>query len=414
MGRLKKVEPEAVATETAAKKPAVKTVEAVHTIKYSEPVTVPFAEPEADEADEAGLEVVEFEEDDTESKPRPLSPRARLREKLSRLGVTNQALKLRIDRLPLYDVNGQSGINAEKDYIRTTACTEAFFDSDDYLEHLRSFGPGTYWLTLRGGKSIVAQWQERIGGAPLPSTSAENPSPEIYQAAAPVDPFTALLKQAKQFAELRKLFAPESEAPPRAVANDGQQTTEQALFTLMNADNGLVDVAAGKLRQLLRGNGSNSNDTEKGWLDVLYMAIERDTLPKLVNQFASQFRPGAAGATSATQPTAPAEQSAPDAVAYQRLVSVLVNCARTNSDVIPALQAIDGFVALFPEHAGAVDGFLNAPIEMALPALAQSSPMAAEVVAMPHAAEWFTRLKAAYFEVNESEGSADEGLQQNA
>lgn len=410
MGRPKKVATEESTAETVAKKPAVKTVEAVHTIKYSEPVTVPVTEPEPEEAEEVELEGAEFDEGEIERRARPLSPRARLREKLAKLGVTNQALKLRIDRLPQYEINGQSGINAEKDYIRTTACTEAFFDSDDYLEHLRSFGPGTYWLTLRGGKSIVAQWQERIGGAPQAQPSAENPGVEVYQPAASVDPMASLLKQAKQFAELRKLLAPESDNQPRATANSEPQTTEQALLTLMNVDSGLVDTVAGKLRGLLKGSGNNPGEAEKGWMDVLYMAIERDTLPKLINQFATQFRPNApvANGDAPAQPTAPVEaQPSADVVAYQRLISVLVNGARVNGSVIPSLQAIDGFLALFPEHAGAVDGFMSAPAEMALPALAQSSPMAAEVVAMPHAADWFGQLKAAYFEGPESEVPED-------
>lgn len=404
MGRPKKVIVGETEAESAVKKPALKTVEAVHTIKYSEPVTVPVAEPEPDDTEGLVVDDVELD-DDAEPKARPLSPRARLREKLAKLGVTNQALKLRIDRLPNYDVNGQSGINAEKDYIRTTACTEAFFDSDDYLEHIRSIaGPGTYWLTLRGGKSIVAQWQERIGGAPA-IAPLENPAGEIYQPTPTVDPFASLLKQAKQFAELRKLFAPESDnAQPRQILSSDTPTTEQALLTLMNADNAVVDAVASKLKGLFRGNSGSSNDSEKSWMDVLYMAVERDTLPKLINQFATQFKPGAVNANPQPAQPAPVEpQPSPDVIAYQRLISVLVNCARVNGDVTPALQAIDGFVALFPEHAGAVDGFLNAPVEMALPAIAQSSPMAAEVVAMPHAAEWFGKLKTAYFDNEEGE-----------
>lgn len=406
MGRPKKVIAEGTEAENAVKKPAVKTVEAVHTIKYSEPVTVPVTESDPEETDEM-VEAVELDEEETEPKTQSKTLRMRLREKLAKLGVADQTLKLRIDRLPHYDVNGQSGINAEKEYIRTTTCTEAFFDNEDYLEHVRSAGgPGTYWLTVRGGKSILQQWQVRIGGSPQAQSSTENPTVESYSPVAPIDPFASLLKQAKQFAELRKLFAPESENQPRPAANSEPQTTEQALLTLMNVDNGIVDTVAGKLRSLLRGNGNASAETEKGWLDVLYMAVERDTLPKLINQFATQFRPGApvVNGDAPAQPTAPVEaQPSADVVAYQRLISVLINSARVNGDVMPALQAIDGFVALFPEHAGAVDGFLNAPVEMSLPALAQSSPMAAEVVAMPHAAEWFGKLKATYFEGSESE-----------
>ncbi|MFN0108538.1 MAG: hypothetical protein ACKVZH_06755 [Blastocatellia bacterium] len=398
MGRPKKVATEESTVETVAKKPAVKMVEAKHVVTYSEPLTIPVTESEPEETEETELEGAEFDEGEIERRARPLSPRARLREKLAKLGVTNQALKLRIDRLPQYEINGQSGINAEKDYIRTTACTEAFFDSDDYLEHLRSFGPGTYWLTLRGGKSIVAQWQERIGGAPQAQPSAENPGIEVYQPAAPVDPMASLLKQAKQFSELRKLLAPESETLSRAAAKSEPQTTEQALLTLMNADSGLVDTVAGKLRGLLKGSGNNPGEAEKGWLDVLYMAIERDTLPKLINQFAVQFRPQQQAQATVSQPpdnTPP--PMPPDVAAYQRLLTALTANMRANGDVSTVLTALDGFAALFPEHAANIEGFLSNDTQHLLGMLPQFYPPAAEVVGLPHAVEWVGKLKAAYF-----------------
>lgn len=406
MGRQKKVLTEEIAPESTVKKPALKTVEAVHTIKYSEPVTVPVTEPEAEEDQEVAVDDVEFDEE-VEPKARPLSPRARLREKLAKLGVTNQALKLRIDRLPNYDINGQSGINAEKDYIRTTACTEAFFDSDDYLEHIRSIaGPGTYWLTLRGGKSIVAQWQERIGGAPQALSSVENPSVEVYQpVATPIDPMASLLKQAKQFSELRKLLAPESEPVSRTIATTDAPTTEQALLTLMNADSGIVDTVASKLRGLLRGN-NGSGESERSWIDVLYVAIERDTLPKLINQFAAQFRAPQPDQATGNQPTDSPPPMPPDVLAQQRLLAVLTNAMRLNSDVATVLPALDGFAELFPEHRGMIEQFLSAEPEQLLTALPQFFPPAAEVVAMPHAKEWVQKLKAVYFG-EESEASPD-------
>lgn len=406
MGRPKKVTVEEIAPESPVKKPALKTVEAVHTIKYSEPVTVPVAEPEPEDDQEAITDEVEFEEE-AEPKSRPLSPRARLREKLAKLGVTNQALKLRIDRLPNYDINGQSGINAEKDYIRTTACTEAFFDSDDYLEHIRSIaGPGTYWLTLRGGKSIVAQWQERIGGAPQALPSAENPSVEVYAPAiAPVDPMASLLKQAKQFSELRKLLAPESEHTSRVAANSDAPTTEQALLTLMNADSGIVDTVASKLRGLLRGN-NGSSESERSWVDVLYVAIERDTLPKLINQFTAQFRAPQDQATGNQLSDSP-PPTPPDVLAQQRLLAVLTNALRFNSDVATVLPALDGFTKLFPEHREMIEQFMDAETNNLLAALPGFFPPAAEVVQLPHAAEWIGKLKALYF----SEGEESEQLQ---
>lgn len=401
MGRAKKVVVDESAAEIVAKKPFVKTVDAVHTIKYSEPVTVPVAESEPDEVEDWLTE--EPEEAEEQKASRPPSLRARLKDRLEKAGVAGTQLRLRIDRLPLYEINGLSGINAEKEFVRVVSCTESYFDTEDYLENIRAFsGPGTYWLTIRAGKSIVAQWQEKIAGTPQNNVAtAENPTPIQYQPAAAIDPMASLLKQAKQFGELRKLLAPDGEIQPQRSPNDGQQTTEQALFTLMNADSGLVDTVASKLRGLLRGN-NGSNEAERSWIDVLYVAIQNDTLPKLINQLATQFRQPPVTAAPGNAPAVPVQQQlTPDAVAYERLTQVLLGSMRVNGDVTPVLQAVDGFLALFPEHGASVDAFLNAPIEAVMPALAQSSPLAAEVVAMPHAAEWLGKLKAAFFDEGE-------------
>ena len=406
MSRLKKNVVKAENSEPNEAILPTRKVEARHVITYVEPITVAAAETEPVENEDA--ELMELEEDDSGQTERAAKPsfRTKLRERLAKHGISDvEQLRLRVDRLPHYDENGLAGVNAEKDFVRIIPCVLDFITNDDYLEFIRSKdGPGAYWFTLRYKNTIAGSWHKKIGGM-AQTAPIENPVTEVYQSAPTVDPMTALLKQAKQFGELRKLLIPEAESQPQQTVSNGPQTTEQALLTLMNVDSGLVDTVAGKLRGLLRSSNGNA-ESEKSWLDVLYAAIERDTLPKLINQFATQFRPGQPVPTgqSQQQPTASAEppQSA-DAVAYQRLISVIVNCARVNGDVTPALQAIDGFVALFPEHAGAVDGFLNAPVEMSLPALAQSSPMAAEVVAMPHAAEWFGRLKTAFFDSGEIE-----------
>lgn len=403
MARQKKTENEIPLAETEVQKPALKEVTAKHTITYQEPFKIPVAEPESEEPEDAETDEVETEDDEAERKSRPLSPRARLREKLSRLGVGSQALKLRIDRLPQYEINGQSGINAEKDYIRTTQCTEAFFDGDDYLEHIRSVaGPGTYWLTLRGGKSVVAQWQERIGGPPLQAPGAvENPTVETYVPAPQVDGFTALLKQAKQFAELQKLFAPQAGNPSQIVTNGEAPTAEQALLTLMNADNAVVDTVASKLKGLFRSN-NGGGEPERSWLDVLYIAIEKDTLPKLINQFLPMAQPRQQSAPvhqPVVQPEPiPQQQPVPAFTdAYQRVIQILLGTMAANGDIEPVLRIIDGFVDLYPEHGPTIDGFVNTPTEMLLPGLAQISPQAAEIVALPHAKEWIEKLKAAYF-----------------
>jgi len=406
MARRKKLEPDETAVEGVAKKPAVQTVDAVHTIKYSAPVTVPAVEPEPDDSEDLAIEDFELD-DNAEPKPRPLSPRARLREKLAKLGVTNQALKLRIDRLPNYDLNGQSGINAEKDYIRTTACTEQFFDSDDYLEHIRSIaGPGTYWLTLRGGKSIVAQWQERIGGAP----QSDQPAIEGVTMASPaaVDPSVMMDAFMRQFEKFQKIQA--AMLPPwmkQANPNDWQppaqqpNTTESALLTLLNSEDELMTQAVGKLKKLFRGDGAAVED--KGPWDAIVAALTSPTLPQTIGMLVSQFRaPQQQPMTEA--PPVP-QQPPPDVLLYNQLLSILTETMKLNGDALPVLRAMDGFTTFFPQHQLQVENILNTDTPQLLAMLPQFFQPAAEVVSLPHAAEWLDKLKLAYFGEPEAEGS---------
>ena len=81
---------------------------------------------------------------------------------------------------------------------------------------------------------------------------------------------------------------------------------------------------------------------------------------------------------------------------------------RLNSDVATVLPALDGFVELFPEHRGSVEGLIAAETNQLLGMLPQFFPPAAEVVGLPHAPEWVGKLKAVYF--GEGEGEESEQL----
>lgn len=398
MGRPKKVTIEAEETEPVAGKPATKTVEARHVVTYTEPITVPVTEAETSEE-----EIDDEPDEEIEPRERVPSLRTRLRNRLAKNGITDaEQLRLRIDRLPLYDSNGQAGINAEKEFLRTLTCTESFFTSDDYLDTLRAIGgAGTYWLTLRHKNNIVASWQERIGGAP----QVEQSTIEGI-AAAPggsVDP-TAMIdvfwKQFDKFQKFQQAMLPpwmKELNPATMIMPQPNQpnTTEGALMTLLNADDELLNQAVGKLRKVFRGDGAAAE--EKGPWDAVVALITSPTLPQTIQMLAQQFRAPQPNQATGNQPPDSPPPMPPDVLAQQRLLAVLTNAMRLNSDVATVLPALDGFAELFPEHRGMIEQFLSAEPQQLLGALPQFFPPAAEVVGLPHAAEWVGKLKAMYF-----------------
>jgi len=409
MARRKTEEAEAVTVEPTTKKPGVKTVEAKHVVTYSEPITVPVKDEETDSEDEFD----EIEDEETErAKPRAPSLRTRLRDKLARNGIADtEQLRLRIDRLPLYDQNGQAGINAEKEFLRTTTCTESFFTSDEYLDHIRAIGgAGTYWLTLRHKNNIVASWQERIGGAPQAEQSAIEGVPVASNGA--VDP-TAVIdvfwKQFDKFQKFQQAMMPPwvKQFDPMAMMqqpalNPAANTTEGALMTLLNSDDELLNQAVGKLRKVFRGDGATSE--EKGPWDAVVAALTSPTLPAVVSQVLATFKTPTANPAETPQSQHQPQQPPPDVAAYQIVIRRLIDFLKLNGEVGSVIAAIDGFLNLFPQHQMSVEGLINLPPEQALQMLAQVEPMAAEAVALPHAVEWIQRLRDAYFQ---SEDNSD-------
>lgn len=412
MGRPRKNLVEAEVSESSEAKPATKLVDAKHVITYVEPVKVP-ASPEESGVDDP--EEFEFEEDGKPERTQKPSFRTKLRDKLSRNGIADsEQLRLRIDRLPLYDANGQSGVNAEKEFVRTTTCTEAFITGDEYLDHIRTVaGPGTYWLTLRHKNTIVASWQERIAGNPQTAPSSDAlpfDAGTVVNPQNPSDLMDAMFKQFEKFQKFQAAIMPPwmkgFDASQMMQANGQSQplTDETALLHILNREGDVVDKVAGKLKTLLRG---DSHSEEKGWVDVIHAALTSPTLPQTIQVLISQFRQPTAD--QPMQPaTAPPQQPAisPDVAAYERLIQRLLQAVHVNADVEPEMTTIEGFLALFPEHEFTLTQMLNTPTEMLLPALAQTSPMAAEIAQMPHAKEWIEKLKTAYFN-DASEGQPE-------
>jgi len=184
--------------------PQTKQVEAEHTIKYKQPFNIPTL-PDEDEDDDLSIDY------DEEERPKPKKIKLSIREKLkaklqgSAIGETDQ-VALRIDRLPYYDANGQTGLQADREFCSIIKCQIEFITNDEYLaETSKRHGAGMYWFTIRHYKSIMASWSHRVGGAPqVANVQAENGSnPQIvYQQIPGSPPAIPITKSLKELADV--------------------------------------------------------------------------------------------------------------------------------------------------------------------------------------------------------------------
>src|SRR5262245_53725794 len=137
---------EIIPSDPRAKPTKEQIVTARHTVVYESPeiVQIPIEEDE-DAPAEAQQQVEEIEQ-----APKQPTFRTKIRERFKARGIgVDETLHLRIDRLPLYEQNGLSGVRSEKEFCGVIPCTEKFFDTDEYLiEVQRRYGPGEYWLTV--------------------------------------------------------------------------------------------------------------------------------------------------------------------------------------------------------------------------------------------------------------------------
>lgn len=253
--------------------PQTKLVEAEHTIKYKQPFNVPAPPLPEDDEDDLSMDY-----DEEEERPKPKKIKLSIREKLkaklqgSSIGETDQ-ISLRIDRLPYYDANGQTGLQAEREFCSIIKCQIEFITNDEYLaETSKRHGAGMYWFTIRHYKSILASWSHRVGGAPqIASVQSENGSsnPQIvYQqipnTPAPAVPITKSLKELADVIELVDRIRGNNHEPPQIIEPPQSQISPDVqLASLLMAD---ADLKKKAIVNLL---GTKDKET-----DYIALAIE--------------------------------------------------------------------------------------------------------------------------------------------
>lgn len=152
--------------------------------KVVETKTITYEEPELEIED---TESASFEFDEKPYRRAAKSERVKNKERWQKKrGATGAQYRVRIDRLPMFDQNGQTGVNAERKFVKSVNCNAKFIDDEDYLETIRGMIqtgqtlPGAFWISVYDSIGGVDQWTEFVDGV--------MPSPQIIQHSNPNDP----------------------------------------------------------------------------------------------------------------------------------------------------------------------------------------------------------------------------------
>lgn len=325
---------------------------------------------------------------------------------------------LRVDRLPEYETTGKSGVGFRKFCGFLPIPSAEWLRDQCYLEEIQSRWAragecNSFAICIRKG-SVIFRYLPIVSVEPAPNNSlpginglpvdANGSTINVYgNHQNPTDLMEAFTKQFGAFQKLQAAMLPPwvKNLDPTALmqpptANPAPATTEGALLTLLNSEDELVTQAVGKLKKLFRGDGASVE--EKGPWDAVVALLTSPTLPQTISTLAQQFRAPQQHQATGNQPPNTPPPLLPDVLAQQRLLAVLTNAMRLNSDVATVLPALDGFTRLFPEHSGMIEQFMETDTENLLAALPGFFPPAAEAVQLPHAAEWVGKLKAIYFD----------------
>ncbi len=299
---------------------------------------------------------------------------------------------LRIYRLPSLSKNYVRGINS----TRREFC-EAVALTPDYLQYIKeTWGAGTYQLELRDENNKIVRRRPVSIAAPLidrgpavTRSAVENP------AAAPADPFAEIERVFGLMKKFQMIGAMQNPAP----APVEEMTPERALLTLASANDDLVKRAADSLTGLLFRDGERLS--EPSITEIIFEAVKRDTLPRMVSEIVAAFRPGPAIINTAAPDDyvafkAPATEAAPmmqAPAAEMILLSEIVRLCNFQAAPPAVASFVDSFISQHPEVKPYIDMFISMPLADAKSFVKSAIPAADAILNMPHADAWITALQ---------------------
>ncbi len=364
-------------------------------------------------------EIIEEVEEEIESVSEPIDPIARL---LHEIGASRSSWAMHVSRLPKYGRDERTDPKSRV-FVGTLTIPDAqYLAEGKYLEDIQArFAKGQetnhFYCCVRKDNRNYSYMPVVSVEPPDPITAAkaqvENPGAPINIFQTPqADGFDQFVKQAKRFAELRDLLFPQTmleKMQPAPQQNNEVLTTERALMHLVSQDQNMLD---GIISKLLKPAGGQR---ETGWMELVFAAIQNDTLPKMIreaksliletqNPAANQpplspapLAPGALNAPApAPMPAAPTPPPAPSNIPPE--IQLLNFAVQAHVQGWPAKAAADWIIEFEeqnPSVAPYVTGFLGMQSDQALTWLTSTIPNAAHLADSPKAAEWIADLQTA-------------------
>jgi len=293
--------------------PARKVVE-TKTITYEEPVS---------ETDDEDMEEGFIIEDKPSYRKAAKSERTKAKERWQKKrGVTGGLYRIRIDRLPMFDVNGQTGVNAERKFVKMiSSCTGKYVDDEEYLEVIRGMiqtgqtQPGAFWVQILDSQGIVDQWAEFLDGGmpatiqaqPIAVPDPANPGQVIVQmpqqSQIQTDPFAEFDKTLKMFERMEKMRQSLGVVPAQQQNPAPMQSPEISVAELLMKDPHHAKKIVGNL---MGGEGEK---------DLMALAFEHgpaliESLGNVIRNIISDVKGGSNG-TAAMAQTALQNQNLP-------------------------------------------------------------------------------------------------------
>ena len=360
------------------------------------------------------------------------------RKRVVNLSDGEQADAYVVDFLPDFEIDQRSDSTA-----RRVPCGEVTGIGGIYEEIQARFvprlGPGRYRITRRSGGKLKGQWVENVR-APQPiitpdsnetqvSEEWEDEIPANAEEGISARELRAIIENVRLKAELDAIKRYQSQPPPQTqvqpqrpqpppktlleqlremkeikelLSDEPAQQTAPALTPEVILAKAIVEnpskFGAFTERLMAKVLGANEEEDSASWAKVAARGVEllAENLPSVVQALtALRAQPAINATMQQTAPNAPAQPIAPHdpMAAYQDLFSQkLFPLLQGNGSTAQAAAEVRAFLVRFPQFTDAVYSFVGMPVPELLATLAHI-PEAAQLVQLPHAAQWLEAFR---------------------
>jgi hypothetical protein len=334
----------------------------------------------------------------------PIEPPDPIAEAACFISGSSSTWSIGVERLKNYSRDKRTSPDA-RSFCGNLAIPDAdYLNSNTYREDIQARWAkppevNFFLLALRKDNRIF-RWLPVVAiDPPDPVTvakqAAENANVNIlYPYPQPQDGLRQFVHQARQFSEVRELLFPGAAVQPAAAPQIN--STEQAMFHLLNADGGVVETIADKLRGLL--NTRNDGSREPSMMDIGLALAQKFDLQAVLHE-ARALVAEARGNPVASQPApmqplvATPATPPPLPEAANQMINFTLHAVQQGWPPEQAAQWLIEFEAKNPDSSTYLDLIVKMEPDKVLTWLAQAAPQAATLAARPETKVWLEAVQ---------------------